>query len=523
LAGQSQGFAQQNQQAQTNLTRQQSDMFRQQLSGMKLMQDALAGQAGAPIPTSSPQVSAQSSPMGVPSVADASGPGVDTSQPGWYLRPGAVAPTSAPAAMPPQAAPMMGPRPIVDPALAARMATIGAAYGDKNYGSWLDFAKAAPGFQFMQGGDQRFVPGGSADPTTLARQKFAEATGTKSGELPYSVTEIKPGAAGIPTASILGQTPDPFGLRSYSPLLSGGTAPGAPPAPSAAPTAGPAPSIGGSAPVAGSPGGGVQRLGTGGFMNTSSPALINLTQGQTPAYNEAVGKDIAKFIADKQAAIPGAQQSLKAVGELRQALDGLPTGPGTESINDASSFMQKFGIDLNKVLPAGWQTDPTKSAVALKNITQLAAAYAKGEFPTRITNNDMAIALQATPNFWNNPAANKQLLDNLEAVQRVKLEEARFYRQAAGQFPAGTSPDWSIIDKWDTHLQNLQGVPDAIKRSWMSYSELNANPNMGGDHQMALPQGAVNYASGPNGQKGFVYPKDGGGFYVGDETGKALR
>lgn len=524
LAGQNSGFQQQAQQAQTKLTQQQSDMFQQQLAGMKKMQELLypPDPRAAAVPTGSQAPTMATA--GAPSVADAAGPWVDTSQSGWYLRPGALATPSggapAPAPVAPAAQAPQGSNPIVDPATAIQLARIGAAYGDKNYNSWLDFGKAAPGFQYLQDGTQRYVPGGSADPSILARQKFAEATGTKTGELPFAITSVKPGEAAIPSTGIVGQQ-DPFGLRvpAPSPVAQLQTPPQATTSPLSQGNPSPA---GGT--VAGSPGVGLVRLPSGGFVNTASPALVNLTQGQTPAYNEAIGKDVAKFITDKQLAATGAQQSLKAVGDLRAALEGLPTGPGTESVNDAASFMQKFGVDINKFLPAGWQTDPTKSAVAMKNITQLATAYAKGEFPTRITNNDMAIALQATPNFWNNPAANKQLLDNLEAVQRVKIEEARFYRQEASKFKPGTSPDWTILDKWDEHLHGLSGVPDTIKRSYMSFSELNANPAMGGDKQMDLPPNAVNYASGPHGQSGFVFKRPGGeGFYVGDKDGNPLK
>lgn len=232
-------------------------------------------------------------------------------------------------------------------------------------------------------------------------------------------------------------------------------------------------------------------------QSPNAPGVVK--QGMSPGekkQQEVTAEGIAKLVSDKQNAIPGVAQSLNSIHELRGAIKNLPTGPGTITVADAGSFLSRFGMDINKVLPNGWQTDPTKVNIAQKNITQLAAAYAKGEFPNRITNNDMVIAMNATPNLWNNEKANDTLLDNLEAVQRIKLEEAQFYRN---------SPDnksFKVIDKWNDHLNDLSGVPDNVKQSYMSYSDLGKTPALQGAAGGAatnLPEGAVRSAIGKSG------------------------
>lgn len=257
------------------------------------------------------------------------------------------------------------------------------------------------------------------------------------------------------------------------------------------------------------------------LMNPNSPALM----GQLPAYNEKTGAAVADYINQKQAAVPGITKTLYAAQDLRKALKDLPTGPGTTSLATASKFMERFGVDINKALPGGWQTDPTKSSIAQKNISQLASAWAQGNFPTRITDADMQIALSAMPSQdLNNAKANEHLLDNLEAAQRIGLEEAKFYRQEMAKQSSGQSPGWDILDKWQDHLFNMKDVPDPVKRSFMAYSDMTQNPQVPTPAVNALPAGAVNYATGPNGEKGFIFKKPSGdGYFMGNQNGEPLK
>lgn len=167
----------------------QARMLQQQLQGMKRMQDTLYG-GGSGSNASPSRMAMPSAPVSAP--MPAAGPGnampmapfspeararfaqqvaaLPQNQPASA---GAAPPSSATAAAPGAPA-QTGGAPIVDPSVAARLAMIGAAYGDKNYGSWLDFAKAAPGYQYTQNGTQRFVQGGPADPAQVANLKWAE-------------------------------------------------------------------------------------------------------------------------------------------------------------------------------------------------------------------------------------------------------------------------------------------------------------------------------------------------------------
>ena len=262
--------------------------------------------------------------------------------------------------------------------------------------------------------------------------------------------------------------------------------------------------------------------------NPNSPALINLNQGNVPKYLEDTGAAVAKYINDKQATLPGVQQSLTNIAELRHALQGVPTGPGTVNVNDASNFLSRFGLDMNKVLPQGWQTDPTKVNIAQKNITQLAAAYAKGEFPNRITNNDMQIAMQATPNLFNTEGANDHLLDNLESVQRLKLDEAKFYRQyAADVQKKGQVPDWTMIDAWNDHVKDMKGVPNTVKQAYLSYSDLpgasaEVQGSTGGGSTNLPVRGAVRSAVGQGGHTIYQVKGPEGYSWV-DENGKPVQ
>lgn len=358
-------------------------------------------------------------------------------------------------------------------ALFAQFAGLDPATAFQSFQSQIDTTPTIQTAAQQQGGAKSTALTAAAPGTAI--NAAAQAGGTKAGELPYSVTDIRPGGAAVPTANILGAP---------------GAAPAAPPAPAgAAPPAAIAPSAppapGGSTPAPGAPGGGasgVVPVPGGGLANTNSPALVNLTQGNQPAYLDEMGKAVANFITDKQKSIAGYQDALNAISELRPTLLNTKTGgaTATEISSNLNKFASRFGVDLNKYLPEGWQVDPNKYDVANKAITQLATAFAKGNFPNRITNNDMQIAINATPNFGNTPAANSQLLDNLEGVVKLRGAEAAFYRQREQQYrDAGKVPGWSIIDEWQSHLSQMKGVSPQLKQAFMA-SDLNASPAVGG-------------------------------------------
>lgn len=285
-------------------------------------------------------------------------------------------------------------------------------------------------------------------------------------------TVLPPGASAIPPNALAGGPATAPGSPGPGVLTSG-------------PVGGPAPAMGlgggsggGSVPGSGGPigggrggGGGLVSNSAGGFTNTNNPALVNLTQGNQPAYLEDMGKAVSSFITGKQTAVSGYQDSLNQIGHLRDTLTQIPTGGATvtQAAADVQKFTQRFGIDLSQFLPQGLNVDPTKYDEANKSVTQLATAFAKSNFPTRITNNDMQIAIAATPNFGNTPAANKDLLSNLEDVARLRLAEAQFFRQREAQIrQTGKVPDWTIIDDWNNTLSQMKGVSPAVKQAYAS-------------------------------------------------------
>lgn len=232
------------------------------------------------------------------------------------------------------------------------------------------------------------------------------------------------------------------------------------------------------------------------LTNPNTPALVNLNTGGAGPYVDKMAGGAADFVLEKQKDIPGTQAELFNIADLRGALRGLPTGPGetTTDLATLNKFATRFGLDTNQWMPEGFQTDPTKVSIAQKNMMQLASAWAKANFPTRITNVDMNIAMQAVPNFENDEKANDHVLDNLEQVARMKLEEAKFYRDFARSTPKGQAPDvGDMIDAWTTHVAGMKDIDPKLKQSYLSYSDLEANPqvNSKADQPGALPTGAI--------------------------------
>lgn len=239
--------------------------------------------------------------------------------------------------------------------------------------------------------------------------------------------------------------------------------------------------------------------------------------------DQAMLPDLVKNLNERQLAAQGANDSLVSLGELRKALNGLPTGPGTENANVASAAFQRLGIDINSILPAGVATDPVKYAIALKNINQLGMGLARSNFPGgRITNADLTLALTATPNFFNSPGANKELLGNIEGIQRLKIERADYDRQWLTQH--GGQPSLSMEDSWKQHVMGMKNVPDLLKQGFLSFSDQAANPNAAKSPQIDLPPGAVNSGIGSDGQTYYTYKNpNGAGYYTGDKNGKPVH
>jgi hypothetical protein len=260
------------------------------------------------------------------------------------------------------------------------------------------------------------------------------------------------------------------------------------------------------------------------YMNPNSAALVNLNQGQESHYRQTTGTKLGDLMATVQSEGTDAAAALRQLNEVRGALNNLPTGPGATTLNEASAALQRVGVDINRFLPEGLSTDPVKAQVATKNINELAMALAKSNFPGgRITNNDLDMAIRSTPNFFNVPGANKQLLDNIEAIQRLKVEKAQFFRAWARNHDGDL--DYQAMDDWANHVQKVPNIPPLIKDGMMSFSDLLNRPSpLGNAGQMNLPPGAVNVGKRADGTVIYLYPNKNGaqGYYTGDERGNPV-
>lgn len=267
-----------------------------------------------------------------------------------------------------------------------------------------------------------------------------------------------------------------------------------------------------AAAVPGSPTSGAPTVGPGASLGK---------QVLTPTQS-AIMPDLAKGYGTRQLAGQAATDTLAMLGELRTGLDKLPTGPGTGNINDAAAGLARIGLDINQVLPDSLKADPTKYAIAKKNVLQLGMALARQNFPGgRITNTDVTLALSATPNFQNNPAANKVLLDNIESIARLKIERSEFDNKWLNSGKA-LSPQMETA--WTQHVIGMKGIPDVIKQGYLSYSDQDANPTAPTAPKLNLPLGAINFATGSDGNTYYQYKnKTGGGFYTGDANGNPVK
>jgi hypothetical protein len=250
----------------------------------------------------------------------------------------------------------------------------------------------------------------------------------------------------------------------------------------------------------GVPATGVASLPGGGFVNNNSPALVNMA-GPRSSYNTHTGEALAKWMSNVQQAGADAPLAIRQADELGGALQGMNTGPGTQTVAEAAAALKKStGLDVNKYLPEGMQLDPVQAQIAAKNITELSMVAAKSNFPGgRITNADLEMAVRATPNLFNLPGANKVLLDNIKQVQRLKIEQAKFFRDYEKQ--NNGELNYGVLDAWTNYLQDNKNIPDNIKTAFQSVS---AAAQAGTSSPMeGTPVGTSRVAVDPSGAKVF--------------------
>ncbi len=342
-----------------------------------------------------------------------------------------------------------------------------------------------------------FMPqsGGIGDPNYLRSTEFAKSSGKSQGELPAELAKI--GATGNQARQTAGYTEGvKAGLDPYTYQVPDGN--------------------GGYITINTTRAGYRDQLaGTGG---NSVPGRAEMGE-----VDKAMLPDLMRGIATRQDAERGANEALAATGELRSALNGLPTGGvGTTLTNEAAATFSRLGLDLNQFLPPGYATDPTKYQIAAKNFNNLGMALARANFPGgRITNADLEMAIRATPNFWNNPEANKELLDNIEAINRLKVERGTFDRKWL--MNNGNRPSLRMEDDWNKHVAGLRGVPDVIKQGFQGYTDTTGAPTNAKAPEIKLPAGAVNFARGPKGEVAYQFRNPDGALYWGDAQGAPMR
>ncbi len=335
------------------------------------------------------------------------------------------------------------------------------------------------------------LPGSKGDPNYQRTMEFAKSSGQSQGQLPAELAKI--GATGAQARQTAGYTEGvKASLDPHSYQVPDGN--------------------GGYITV------NTTRSGYAGQVGEGMPGRREMGE-----VDKAMLPDLIKGFTLRQEAERGANEALAATGELRHALSGLPTGgAGTTLTNEAAATFQRLGWDLNAFLPPGYATDPTKYAIAAKNFNNLGMALARANFPGgRITNADLEMAIRATPNFWNNPEANKELLDNIEAINRLKVERGTFDRKWL--MNNGNRPSLRMEDDWNNHVGKLKGVPDVIKQGFQGYTDAAGQPTGAKAPEIKLPAGAVNFAKGPKGELAYQWRNPDGGLYWGDAQGAPMR
>jgi hypothetical protein len=338
-------------------------------------------------------------------------------------------------------------------------------------------------------------PGGIGDPGYQRSMEFAKAGGKSQGELPAELAKI--GATGNQARQTAGYTENvKAGLDPYTYQVPDGN--------------------GGYITINTTRAGYQQSIGNGGTGSVPGKAEMG-------EVDKAMLPDLIKGVTSRQDAGRGANDALAATGELRAALNGLPTGGvGTSLTNEAAATFSRLGLDINAFLPPGYATDPTKYQIAAKNFNNLGMALARANFPGgRITNADLEMAIRATPNFWNNPEANKELLDNIEAINRLKVERATFDRRWL--MNNGNRPSLRMEDDWNNHVAGLKGVPDVIKQGFQGYTDAAGSPTNAKAPEIKLPSGAINFARGPKGELAYQFRNPDGALYWGDAQGAPMR
>ncbi len=299
---------------------------------------------------------------------------------------------------------------------------------------------------------------------------------------------------------------------------------------------------------------GDQSRATEGFKLSNTPTTIDVEDGnggttqatmsQAQAAKGFLGKrsfgpvdalmmpDLVKGVADRQEMARKASESLADIGELRHALDGLPTGPGTETFNDVAAAAQKVGLNINDWLPAEAATDPAKFQVALKNMSKLSGAMAASmQNGARFTNADLMLAARAIPNMMMSPDALKTVTDNIEQLQRLKIERANFDRRYL--FNNKNTPSLAMEDQWQNHVQSLKDINSDIKQSYLGVTKnvqgkngVEAQPSGAEASKINLPSPLPDGSTVANvlkdkrtGKTGFQWRKPNGSLYAGDEQG----
>lgn len=211
-------------------------------------------------------------------------------------------------------------------------------------------------------------------------------------------------------------------------------------------------------------------------------------------YTEDDQKSLAKEMNETQTAAVNAPAAIKQIQDIGK--EAVNSGPGTITMSEVTTALNKFGIDINKVLPEGWQNDPNKVGIVETNLQELAMSLAKAsQSGARFTNADLMAAMQSKPNLMLSPGARAAILGNLEQRERFALDKAQFYRDFAKQ--NGGQLKWDVLDAWRDKVTGNDNYPEDLRRTYRGLSDVNTPPS-NVPPATSVPKNAISVIMGPD-------------------------
>lgn len=199
------------------------------------------------------------------------------------------------------------------------------------------------------------------------------------------------------------------------------------------------------------------------------------------------------------------EQSIQRFSSAIEALKMVESGAWTEDIAKFNGMLRAVGVPPDKIPALIANKDPAQVQVVLKEAMTAVATSLQQYFP-RATQFEFKTMLNTvmSPDFQ--PAANKKILSELMGNLYQDQNMIRDWMGPAKQI------GWRSPSQYEVQWQQknpMKGFVDYASRSIGSLK--------------GMPSGSLSYQEGPNGEEGWMFPKnDGSGYYIGDFNGQSL-